>query len=59
MVNIESFLREIDNEILKIIKRNVTERLLRNGEGSINDVIIAMKEEDYNETEIAESLMHV
>ena len=56
MLNTENFLKQVDKEILRIAKKNITKRLLHNGEGSIDDVILAMREEGYNETEIAEAL---
>ena len=56
MLNTENFLKQVDKEILRIAKKNITKRLLHNGERSIDDVILAMREEGYNETEIAEAL---
>ncbi len=55
----EDFFKQIDKEILRITKENITRRLLHNGEGSIDDVILEMREEGYNETEIVEALLHV
>ena len=59
MSNTENILKQVDKEILRISKKNATKRLLHNGEGSIDDVILAMREEGYKETEIAEALLHV
>ncbi len=59
MLNTENSLKQVDKEILRIVKKNIEKRLLHNNEGSLCDVIIAMREEGYNETEIAEALLHV
>lgn len=59
MLSTDNFLREVYKEMLRITKNNVTKRLFHDREGSLYDVIIEMKEEGYNETEIAEALMHI
>jgi hypothetical protein len=51
--------REIDKAILIIVKKRAAERICHNGEGTLNDFITAMKNEGYNNTEIAEAILHV